>query len=467
MKIYNSIIVLAAALFCYLLSVIGSGCAQIGMPTGGPRDTTPPVLLNATPPNKTLHFTGNKIVLTFDEYVHLQDLQKDLLVAPEPKIIPNVNSKLKTVTIKIRDTLQPNTTYSFQFGNAIQDINENNPLHDFTYVFSTGSYIDSLTFNGNVILAETGKPDSTLIAMLYKNLDDSAIYKEKPRYVARLDSSGNFHFKNLAGGTYHLYALKDESGQKMYNNPSQLFAFADSAIQITQEVKPVNLYAYSEQQNEKPTAKPAAIPVKKGAEKILKYSTAATGGSQDLLSPLTLTFPVPLKNFDSSKIKLTDTLYNTIPSAQISIDSTKKQITVSNNWNEDTKYKLVIEKDFAVDTLGDELLKSDTISFKTKRENEYGSIKLNFSNLNKIAHPVLQFVKDNKVVDSFKLTTPTFTKKLFEPGEYELRILNDKNENGTWDPGSYQLKKQPEIVTPIRKKISIRADWDNEADLIL
>lgn len=451
---------------CYFLSVTGSGCAQVGMPTGGPRDSIPPVLVNAVPPNKTINFKENKITFTFDEYVHLQDLQKYLLVAPVPKIIPNINSKLRTVTIKIRDTLQPNTTYSFQLGNAIQDINENNPIHNFTYVFSTGAYIDSLTFNGNVVMAETGKVDSTLLVFLYKNLDDSAVYKEKPRYVARLDSSGKYQFQNLAAGTYHLYALKDESGQKMYNNPSQVFAFADSAVHISANVKPVELFAYSEGENEKPVARPPAVN-KKNAEKTLKYNTSISSGEQDLLTPLTINFQVPLKNFDSSKIKLTDTLFNSVQSVPISIDTTFKKITVKNNWVEDTYYKLLISPDFAIDTLGDKLAKQDTISFKTKKSTDYGSVKLNFTHLDKIAHPVLQFVQNNAVVDSFKLTSPTFSVKLFNPGEYELRILNDENENGKWDPGSFHLKKQPEKVIAIPRKISIRKDWDNETDIQL
>ena len=466
MKIYHSIIVLLAVGLCYLISITGSGCAQIGMPTGGVKDSFPPILLNSTPPNKTTGFTGNKITFTFDEYVHLQDLQKYLLVAPEPKIIPNITSKLKTVSIKIRDTLQPNTTYSFQFGDALQDINENNPIHNFTYVFSTGPYIDSMNFSGNVVLAETGKVDSTMLVFLYKNLDDSAVYKQKPRYVTRLDSAGKFQFRYLAEGAYHLFALKDESGQKMYNNPSQLFAFSDSVIHISEQVSPVEIFAYVEEKNSKPVSNlPAAS---KGVpDKILKLTTSLSNNILDLLTPLTISFAVPLKTFDATKISLTDTLFNPVTTAVISIDTTFKHIKVKNNWVEDTKYKLVIDKDFALDTLGVELKKSDTISFKTKTEKEYGSLKLNFRNFQKVAHPVLQFVKNDEVVDSFKITSPTFTVKLFNPGEYELRILDDKNNNGKWDPGNYHLKKQPEKVMAIPKKISIRPDWDNEADVQL
>jgi len=461
MNIRNTIILLTAAAFMYILSVAGSGCAQIGMPLGGPKDSLPPVLINATPPNPTTNFTANKIVLTFDEYVHIEDLQNNLLVAPTPKITPLINFKLKTVTIKLKDTLQANTTYNIQFGKSIQDINENNPVPDFSYVFSTGPYIDSLTFNGNVTLAETGKPDSTLLAFLYKDLSDSAVYKHKPVYIARLDSAGNFKFKYLAEGTYNIFALKDESGQKMYNNPTQLFAFADSAIKISKEITPIKLYAYAE---EKPFTKPSAT---KAPEKKLSYSSSLTNGTQDLLKPLTLTFSNKLKAFDSTKIKLTDTLFNPVNTEKITIDTTFKEVTVSNNWPEDTHYRLIIEKDFAQDTSGNTLAKSDTLKFITSRESDYGSIKINFTNLEKFKNPVLQFVVNNEVAQSFPLNFRTWNQKLFKPGEYQLRILDDTNQNGIWDPGNYHLKKQPEKVYNIPQSLTIRGNWENERDIIL
>lgn len=463
MKIRNTIFLLAAAGFFYIFSIIGSSCAQIGMPTGGPRDTLPPVLLKSTPPNGSTHFNEKKIVLSFDEYVHLDNLQNNLLVAPTPKLPPGIDYKLKTVTIKLRDTLQENTTYSIELGNAIQDLNENNPLRNFTYVFSTGAYIDSLQFDGSVQLAETGKVDTTILVLLYKNLSDSAIYKEKPRYIARLNSKGEFKFHHLASGTYHVFALKDESGQKIYNNPTQIFAFSDSAVIVSKDTHPQKLYAYAQ---EKPFVKPPAEG-RSPADKKLKYTVSFSGNIQDIISPIKLDFNHKLKNFDSLKIRLTDTLFNPIRSAVVTIDTAHKEVTVKNNWTENTIYKLLVEKDFAKDTAGNELAKSDTIKFKTKKENEYGSIKINFKNLAKFKHPVLQFVVNNEVVNSFALTSPTWSVPLFKPGEYELRILDDTNQNGIWDPGNYHLKRQPEKVYSITQPLNIRADWGNERDIEL
>jgi hypothetical protein len=440
--------------------VLGSGCAQIGMPLGGPRDSLPPNLILSDPPNFTTNFSANKIQLTFDEYIHIEDIQNNLLVSPTPKVNPVVNYRLKTVSIKLKDSLLENTTYSIQLGNSIQDINENNPVRNFTYVFSTGNHIDSLTFTGKVILAETGQPDSTLLVLLYKVLSDSAVYKHKPVYISRVDSSGNFRFRYIAAGTYNVFALKDESGQKVYNNPSQLFAFADSTVSVPQE-KPVQLYAYAEQKTAEKTAALTA-----GKDKNLTFSNSLNGGIQDLLTPLTLTFSNKLKDFDSARIALTDTLFAIIPSTA-TLDTSRKVLKIASNWTEDFDYNLLVEKDAVTDTSGNQLAKADTLRFKTAQESNYGSIRLTFTNLQKFAHPVLQFVSNNEVVASFPIKSPVWEQKLFKPGDYTIRILDDENENGVWDPGNYHKRKQPEKAVPISQKITIRGNWENERDIIL
>lgn len=463
MNIRNVIVFIGVISFVYVLSIIGSSCAQIGAPIGGPRDSLPPVLLEATPHNRTTNFTGKNITLNFDEYIQIQNLQQTLLVSPTPKINPDISYKLKLVTIKIRDTLQPNTTYSIDLGNSIQDINENNPFRNFAYVFSTGSYIDSLNFSGNIQLAQTGKADSTLIVLLYNDLDDSAVLKKKPKYISRLDSLGNFKFNNLAEGTYHVFGLKDESGQKYYTNKTGLFAFADSEIVVNDNTNPVKLFAYAEEK----VAQKTASATTSAADKKLKFTASLNAGLQDILTPLTLTFNNKLKNFDSTKIQLTDTLLNLYKSSSASLDTSGKKVIIQNAWQENTVYKLIIPVDFATDTLGVALAKPDTIKFKTKKEGDYGSIKLNFSNLEKFKNPVLQFVSNNEVVYSYPLTSPTWSVKFFNPGDYELKILEDLNQNGFWDPGNYEMKKQPEKVYNIPQKITIRANWENEKDLLL
>ena len=445
--------------------MVGNSCAQIGMPTGGARDTIPPVLIKANPPLRTTHFSDNRITLTFNEYVHVENVQQNLLVSPTPRINPNVDFKFREVTIKLRDTLLPNTTYSIQLGDAIQDVNENNVYPNFTYVFSTGSYIDSLTLSGKVLVAESGLPDSTIIAELYNDLSDSAVFKSKPKYVARVDKNGSYNFKYLAAGTYKLFALKDESGTKIYNNPKQLFGFADSLIVINKQSSTApTLYAYAEEK-EVPTIG-AAKP-----EKLLRFTTSITNGRQDLLSPLEITFSHPLKNPKADFIKISDTTFNII-ATRILPDSTGKKFKIEFDGKPTQKYLLRVDKSLAIDTSGIALLKNDTIPFIMKNENEYGSIKLNFTNLEKFKHPVLQFVSKNEIVASFALSSSIFEQKLFAPGDYTLRILDDENGNKIWDPGHYSpvnknLQKQPERIYNISQTLNIRANWDNIRDIVL
>ena len=404
-----------------------------------------------------------KITLSFDEYIEVRDVLENVLVSPLPKVNPVVDYKLRTVTVKLKDTLLPNTTYTINFGNAIRDNNENNPLKNFTYVFSTGKTIDSLSLAGKVIVAETGKVDSTIMAMLYRNGDDSLVKKRRPDYMAKLDGEGNFKFSNLAGGKYKVYALKDGDGGKTYNAKTEMFAFADAPVTVDANTAPVTLYASAE---EKENRNPV-IPLTKVVIKKLAYAYTVATQNQELLDDLELNFNKPLKKFDAAKIKLTDTAYTIIPSAAVVIDSTRKKITLSVKWLEDTKYRLIINPAAIADSLGNTIPKADTIRFTTKKETDYGSIVLRFTNLDLSKHPVLQFVQGEEIKVSYPLTSSEWNKKLFKPGEYDIRILYDSNNNGKWDPGNYLKKIQPEKAITLPQKLSIRANWENERDIKL
>ena len=389
----------------------------------------------------------------------MQELQQNLIVSPTPINNPYIDHKLRTVTIKLRDTLEPNTTYTINLGNSIRDINENNIIKDFRYVFSTGATLDSMDLSGKVQLAETGKIDSTLIVLLYKNMADSAVIKQKPKYIARLDGSGLFTFSNLAPGAYKLYALKDANGSRNYDSKTETFAFVDAPVIVSDSTKSVSLFAYVEER-EKPKTVSAA-------EKKLLYSTKITGEKQSIINDLVLEFNNPLKSFDNQKIFLTDTFNNPLKNAVISIDSNSKKIILKNAWKEDNAYRLIILKDFATDTLGNSLAKSDTLRFVTKRESDYGILRLKFTNFDKSKNPVLQFVTNNEVLYSYPLTNASWNAPLFDPGEYEVRILYDDNKNGKWDPGNFAAKKQPEKVYSVPQKLAISKNFEKDVTIEL
>lgn len=214
------------------------GCAKRGSITGGLKDTIAPVLKVSFPENFKTNFKGNEIKLVFDENIKLKNLSKQLIVSPpmknEPLILPTTASK--TITIKIKDTLQPNTTYSFNFGQSIADNNEGNPLNQFKYVFSTGSYIDSLQLSGVVKSAIDKEVESFVSVMLYdanEKYTDSIVYKETPRYVTNtLDSLKSFKFENLKAGKYLLVAVKDVNSNNKYNPKTDKIGFIKEFVTV-------------------------------------------------------------------------------------------------------------------------------------------------------------------------------------------------------------------------------------------
>lgn len=458
------------------------GCANIVPPLGGPRDTLPPKLVMAVPAGRTLNFKPMKIVFTFDEYIDLKEVRDNLIVSPVPKIDPIVDSKLRTVTVRLKDTLQPNTTYSLNFGKAIRDVNEGNILRNFTYVFSTGSYIDSMTYSGLVLVANTGKTDSSLIVLLHRKLTDSAVVNDRPRYFTRVDSTGHFQFKNLQPGEYAVYAMKDEGGSHRYLSKGQLFAFADSPVDIKENTPPITLYAYAEAAETKSSSKSNSGSGSKGTtskpskkeeekEKRLQFSINLTSNEFDVLDTLRFTFANALKIFDSTKLRFTDGNYNDINPTDYLVqrDTTGKKITIYYSWPTDTKFALIAAKDFAQDSAGRKLLKTDTINFHTKKDIDYGEVRIRIKNLNLAKNPVLQFVLNDAVKYSYPFVgSREFKRQLFPPGEFELRILYDDNKNGVWDQGNFFGKHlQPEKVITLRKKFTVKANWDNDVDVTL
>lgn len=466
--ISSAIITLIAA----ISFISGPGCANIIPPQGGPRDSLPPVLEKVNPADSSLNFTGNKITFTFDEFIEVQNISENLIFSPTPSINPYVEFKLKTVSVKLKDSLEANTTYTINFGNAIKDFTEGNPYKNFTYTFSTGSFIDSLELKGNVLLAETGKTDTTLIVMLHTNADDSAVIKERPRYFTKLDSKGNFHFKNLPSKTFYIYALKDDNNTKRYTSDKSLFAFNDKPVIVNGQTEPITLNAYAAKALETlPITNPgrASKPSGADADKRLKYETSLLSSKQDILSDFYFTFNNPLKFFDSSGIKLfTDSTYTEASSYRFSMESSNTKISLLHQWKQNTQYHIIINKNFAEDSLGKKLLKDDTLSFTTRGAADYGSLKLKLRNLELSKNPVLQIIQNGQIFKSFPMSSIDFSQELFLPGEYDLRILYDTNNNGIWDPGDFFEKHlQPEIAIPIDRKISIKVAWQNEFEIVL
>jgi uncharacterized protein (DUF2141 family) len=234
--------------FYSLIIIIGLiyGCASMRSPDGGPRDKTPPVALKMEPKNMTTNFVGDKVSIEFDEYFNLQSEFKEFSISPEQEKPPLLKKQQKKLIVSFQDSLEKNTTYTLNFGNAIVDVNEGNILKNFTYVFSTGPKLDSLRISGKVTNPQSGKPEIDATVLIIPLSRDSIFGKKKASIYTSTDSSGNFKLNNLREDTYKIYALKETGGDKIYQQSTDQVAFIKEPIVLKKNVDTINLGLFKE-----------------------------------------------------------------------------------------------------------------------------------------------------------------------------------------------------------------------------
>ncbi len=222
--------------------ILAFGCASVQKPQGGPRDKTPPKLLSASPANKTKNFNAKEIVLNFDEYFKLNNQYQEITISPAQEKQPEYRIKQKSLVINLKDSLQKSTTYVFSFGKAIGDVNENNILKNFTYVFTTGNEIDSLNISGKVVNSETQEPEKEVTVFIFTQKQDSLLFgKKKPSYYSITDTAGNFRISNLHANTYKIYALKEASPNRIFDNDNELIGILPQNIRLRKDTTGIQL----------------------------------------------------------------------------------------------------------------------------------------------------------------------------------------------------------------------------------
>lgn len=314
-----------------LLSMLYISCARIVKPPGGPKDEVSPTVLMSSPEHKSVSFQGDKIIVEFDEFIRIDNLESELVISPMMDPKPDVFMRGKKMIIKLNAPLKEDRTYNFSFGDALKDITEGNPLTGFEYTVATGAVLDSLSISGTVFDAFTGENKENIWLQLYTSPIDSLFKTEKPEYIAKTRLEGQFGFSALPAGTYYLYALDDQNSNYIYDLPNETIAFLEKPISIdTSNVYNLLLKSYIEQD-----------------EKI-----NVMGIKQSGYGSFTVNYSKPVENSDISLTGNTDVLRERHPNGDKDIlwinnieDSSAQVIITGPELNTDSS-KLVFEKKY-------------------------------------------------------------------------------------------------------------------------
>lgn len=511
------------------------GCATVTPPDGGVRDETPPQLVpeRSTPPLQT-NFAKQRIALTFDEWVVLEDIFNQVVVSPPLQYRPTITLKGRTVFFDFdsREVLREDATYTINFGEAIKDLTEKNPADNLRFVFATGDVLDSLSVSGVIVDAKTEEPVEKVLFMLYDNLADSVVRTERPFYFARTDKEGKFRIENARAGAFKGFALKDVDFNYRFNLPNEAIGFPDSLVVLSDSTPPLRIRLFEEARslrvlekearnygratvtfNQPPrrlefsyedigqkivyeydkdtlivwynieTNQPWALNIQRDTS--LKDTLRVPGLSKgDFLEkarlvqtnrrssqtaiPLNpdrhvmLGFNHPIAQIDTSLIRLYEDTLRTVVTPVIAPDTlSPRNFMLRYPWREGLTYALEAMPGAFQDIYG---LRSDTIMIQYRAElrKAFGTMQLTLEGMQPDTNYVVQLLLNNNVATEFQVKgVETFTKELktMPPGEYTVQIIVDVNNNGRWDSGSYDLKRQPEII--ITKKLeTLRANWE-------
>lgn len=216
----------------YIIGVIVllSSCARMGRPDGGWYDETPPHVIASTPADRSTDVSAKRVNIYFDEFIKLENASEKVVVSPPQLEQAEIKATGKKISVLLKDSLKPNTTYTIDFSDAIKDNNEDNPMGNYTYSFSTGNHIDTLEVAGTVLAAQNLEPVKGILVGLYAEFADSCFQKQPMLRVARADSRGHFVIKGVAPGAYRIYALNDQDGDYRFSQKSEQIAFSHDTI---------------------------------------------------------------------------------------------------------------------------------------------------------------------------------------------------------------------------------------------
>ncbi len=509
-----------------VVSAFGA-CALPQSPSGGPKDETPPRLIEAeSTPNQQTGFQDREIVLVFDEWIVLKDVYTQLIISPPMPEDPEIKQKGKTIRIELPDSLREETTYSIHFGNAIVDLNESNTLDNFAFVFSTGAVLDSHRINGHVIDATTLKPAGGMWVMLYPFGEDSAVYKRKPDFIAKTDKDGKWSIQNLPVDSFQVVTLKDDNLNFLFDQESewigwhtdplitaepivtvdQILIFPkEKATVVTEVLQPypgwVKVIVSGPEPKQRPIFSPAiddeftqwqgdtlhlyysadenyagkvilgqdtltVRPATGPSVMTLPLRLASGGGKIHPAGQMEFTAPVPLSDWDTSMFQL---VYDTLGEIEFLFqpDSTRSNgFTLQADWRQDGKYRLIILPGAMTDIWE---RTNDTLRYSWTVGNleQYGDMNLTIQGLDSTIQHVVLLKNGDKIADQFIIrNTPATTVKRIglNPATYTIEIIADLNRNGVWDTGDYAKRRPPE-VRQIFAPDALRAGWELDVTL--